>query len=221
MLFWPKCFHFQKRIVSGSITSARLVTGVLISSSSITKWDGLQVAIIHITFVKARLFSLMNKANFLLQNSLAFLSHVYKLNVFTIFADRKYDRHIGNSMWNIQNSVRGNVPNCLLSASNSRIFSAFQFQNTLGSRYPNCSDTETPPSVIRYPNKFYPNYLILGVSISELVRIPRPVVGLVIRTQKNSDSLSEQILSEQGSRYPNRVKKVTKKRKMALSQLLS
>ena len=131
MLFWPKCFHFQKRIVSGSITSARLVTGVLISSSSITKWDGLQVAIIHISFVKARLFSLMNKANFLLQNSLAFLSHVYKLNVFTIFADRKYDRHIGNSMWNIQNSVRGNVPNCLLSASNSRIFSAFQFQNTV------------------------------------------------------------------------------------------
>ena len=67
---------------------------------------------------------------------------------------------------------------------------------TLGSRYPNCSDTETPPLVIRYPNKFYPNYLILGVSISELVRIPRPLGGLGIRTQRNSDSLSEQILSE-------------------------
>ena len=50
--------------------------------------------------------------------------------------------------------------------------------------------------VIRYPNKFYPNYLILGVSITELVRIPRPLGGLGIRTRRNSDSVSEQILSE-------------------------
>ena len=89
--------------------------------------------------------------------------------------------------------------------------------NTLGSRYPNCSDTETPPLVICYPNKFYPNYLILGVSISELVPIPRPLGGLGIRTQKNSDSLSEQILSELhiwslGSWYLNRSQKAVKSR---------
>ena len=53
-----------------------------------------------------------------------------------------------------------------------------------------------PPLVIRYPNKLYPNYLIQGVSITELVRIPRPQGGLGIRTQKNTDSLSEQIFSE-------------------------
>ena len=81
-----------------------------------------------------------------------------------------------------------------------------------------------PPFVIRYPNKLYPNYLILGVSLSELVRIPRPPRGLGIRTQKNNNSLSEQILSElfdirglgirTGSRYPNRGQKVVKNRKL-------
>ena len=45
---------------------------------------------------------------------------------------------------------------------------------TMGSRYPNCSDTETlspPPLEIRYSNKFYP---------SIPVRIPRPQCAVVI-----------------------------------------
>ena len=52
-------------------------------------------------------------------------------------------------------------------SDNVKMTSHLWSTSTLGSRYPNCSDTETPPWVIRYPNKFYPNYLVLGVSVSE------------------------------------------------------
>ena len=69
--------------------------------------------------------------------------------------------------------------------------------------------------IVRIPNTEYriPNSDSLSEQIFSELFDP---MGLVIRTRKNSDSLSEQ-----GSRYPSRDKKVAKKRKMALSQLIS